>query len=101
MKVIVLNNQSLFDLAIRYSGTTEAAFKIALANDLSIDSTLIAGSEVIIPEVMRKDVVSYFNSKNHQPATAWNEQDTEITPALEGISHWAIHVDFVVTEIID
>ena len=40
MKVIVLNNQSLIDVAIQHTGTIENAFKIAVANCLSLTDEL-------------------------------------------------------------
>lgn len=83
----------MFDLAVRYCGSADAAFMIANHNDLSVTSTLLAGTEVTIPEMKRKDIVSYFNNRNIQPATAWNVQSAET-----GISHWAINIDFEVTE---
>lgn len=93
MRITVLNNQSVFDLAVRYCGTVQSAFALAFLNGISVTTTLSPGEELEIPEAAEKDIVSYFNSRNHQPATAWNR-----LRVLEGISHWAIKVDFEVTE---
>lgn len=98
MKVTVLNNQSLFDLAIRYCGSPLAAFSIALLNSIPISALLNPGTEIIIPDTpLNPDITNYFNSKNHQPATAWNPISENEPPKPEGISYWAINDDFVVT----
>lgn len=97
MKITVLNNQSVFDIAVRYSGSADAAFMIAVENNMSVTSTLTAGMELNIPNIVRKDVAAYFNSRNHQPATAWDPTNAGGQPKPEGISYWAISDDFVVT----
>lgn len=96
--ITVLNNQSLFDISIRYTGTIENAFKIAVANGLSLTDDLEPGAQLIIPEdvEMNNDVVNYFAAKGIQPATGFEFNDIEITPELEGISYWIINENFVV-----
>ena len=47
--ITVLNNQSLFDISIRYTGTIENAFKIAVANGLSLTDELQPGAQLLIP----------------------------------------------------
>ena len=61
--VTVLHNQSLFDISIRYTGTIENAFKIAVANGLSLTDELEPGAQLILPEdvEMNNDVVNYFS----------------------------------------
>lgn len=98
MKITVLNNQSVFDIAVRYCGNPLAAFNIALLNSISVDTSLSPGSEIEIPEFPQgKSVVDYFKSKNHQPATAWNPISDGGQPKPEGISYWAISDDFIIT----
>lgn len=96
--VTVLYNQSLFDISIRYTGTIENAFKIAVANGLSLTDELEPGAQLIIPEdvEMNSDVVSYFAGKGIQPATGFEFYDIEITPELEGISYWILNKNFIV-----
>lgn len=97
MKVTVLNNQTLFDLAIRYCGSPIAAFAIARANEMSVSAIINAGEEINIPLQLNADVVDYFNRKNHQPATGWNPVRNGAQPKQEGISFWAINDDFIIT----
>ena len=96
--VTVLHNQSLFDISIRYTGTIENAFKIAVANGLSLTDDLVPGAQLIIPAdaEMNSDVVNYFAGKGIQPATGFEFDDIEITPELEGISYWILNKNFIV-----
>ncbi|HUH35150.1 MAG TPA: hypothetical protein VL022_04890 [Moheibacter sp.] len=99
MEVTVLNNQTVFDLAIRYCGSPLAAFQIANANAIPVTKKLSAGSKIMIPSIDNTDnnVVDHYRGTYHQPATAWDEKRTAIPPKLEGISYWAIGIDFVVS----
>lgn len=99
MKITVLNNQTLFDLAVRYCGSSLAAFQIANENKLSVSTQLRPGQIIEIPEhfIIDKTIAFYFNSNNHQPATAWDEKHSAITPKLEGISYWALNDEFMVS----
>lgn len=102
MTITVLNNQSLFDLAIRYCGSALVAFELASANGISITHQFTAGDDVEIPEALirNKDVVNYFEAKNHQPATAWDDplqaDEWGTVSLLEGIDYWGIGEDFIV-----
>ena len=96
--VIVLHNQSLFDISIRYTGTIENAFKIAVANGLSLTDELEPGAQLIIPEVeMNNDVVNYFAGKGIQPATGLTENDLLIAQTVQrGIGYMQIGKTFKV-----
>ena len=96
--ITVLNNQSLLDIAVQYTGTIENAFKIAVANGLSLTDELQPGAQLIIPAdvEMNSDVVNYFAGKGIQPATGFNFIESEITPELEGISYWILNKNFIV-----
>ena len=96
--ITVLNNQSLFDISIRYTGTIENAFKLAVANGLSLTDELESGAQLIIPEdvQMNNDVVNYFAAKGIQPATGFEFDDIEIILVLEGISYWILNKNFIV-----
>lgn len=95
MKVVILHNQSILDIALQHTGSVENAFALALANDLSITDDLEAGEALNLePSTLNqnKDILNYYTAKNIQPATA-------ITAAVEqphGISYWAIGIDFIV-----
>ena len=97
--VTVLHNQSLFDISIRYTGTIENAFKIAVANGLSLTDELEPGAQLIIPEVeMNSDVVNYFSAKGIQPATGLTENDLLIAQTVQrGIGYMQIGKTFKVS----
>lgn len=71
MNIKVLGSQSLLDLAIQHTGSVANAFAIAVANNISVSSFLIAGSELLIPgDVMKdEDILNFYNSKQIKPAT--------------------------------
>jgi len=74
--MIVLNGQSLFDIAVQSCGSAEAAFEIAALNDLPITADLNAGQEITAPnpskggELPRNAaVVNYYRTNGIVPAT--------------------------------
>lgn len=97
MKVTVKHNQSVIDLAVQYTGTAENAFKIAHANNISVDAYLAPGSVLEIPKTVNisTEIRDYFLNKNHQPATH-EEVMNESENVLEGISYWIINQNFIV-----
>lgn len=100
MKVIVLHNQSLFDVALQHTGTIESLFELALANGISVTDDLTAGTPLSLGEgqrVRNKDVLDYYTAKKIQPATGFTQTDLQILERLEGISIWAINLDFKVS----
>jgi hypothetical protein len=64
-----LQNQSLLDIAIQALGAAEAAFDIALLNNLSITDTIAPGLELTLPAVVNTDIASYYAAKGLRPAT--------------------------------
>ena len=98
MEIIVLNSQSLFDIAIQHTGNVMNAFLIAQANNLSITAPLVAGSKLVIPGtiVLDKDIKGYYDAKKIQPATGTTEGTENGEELLEGISYWIINKNFVV-----
>jgi hypothetical protein len=78
MKVIVIGNQSLFDIAIQEDGTNLTAFDWAVANEMSVTDSLIPGQTLINPNSQFRDVdvANYFKSKSQFIATA-DEIQTE------------------------
>ena len=98
--ITVLNNQSLLDIAVQYTGTIENAFKIAVANGLSLTDELQPGAQLIIPSdvEMNSDVVSYFSGKGIQPATGLTENDLLIAQTVQrGIGYMQIGKTFKVS----
>lgn len=100
MKIIVLHNQSLLDLAIQHTGSVENAFDLALANNKSLTDDLQAGETINYEPTTinpNKDILSYYTAKKLQPATAINHQISTINDKPEGVDYWAIQMDFVVS----
>ena len=100
MEITVLHNQSLLDLALQHTGTTESIFELAEANALNITDDVVAGKTLALPDeaFTNKDILAYYIAKNLQPATAFSKEDEQVFERLEGISIWAINLDFIVTK---
>jgi hypothetical protein len=77
MQIKALNNQSLFDIAIQTLGSAEAAFDLALANNISITDDLEAGQILTVPQAandyVKKQTVEYYKINDIKPATQWQE----------------------------
>ena len=100
MTITVLHNQSLLDLALQHTGTIESIFEFAEANALNITNDVVAGRTLVLPAeaFTNKDILSYYTAKSIQPATAFTKADEEVFKRLEGISIWAINLDFAITQ---
>lgn len=100
MQITVLHNQSLLDLALQHTGTIESIFELAEANTLNISDDVVAGKTLVLPAeaFTNKDILGYYTAKNLQPATAFSKEDEQVFERLEGISIWAINLDFVITQ---
>ena len=99
MTITALHNQSLLDLALQHTGTIESVFEFAEANSLNITDDLQAGAPLYLGEGLgvRNEILSYYTAKNLQPATAFTKEDEQVFERFEGISIWAINLDFVVS----
>ena len=97
--ITALHNQSLLDLALQHTGTIESVFEFAEANSLNITDDVQAGTPLYLGEGVgvRNDILAYYTAKNLQPATAFSKEDEQVFERLEGISIWAINLDFVVS----
>ena len=100
MTVTALHNQSLLDLALQHTGTMESIFELAEANALNITDDVVAGKTLALPDeaFTNKDIFAYYTANNLQPATAFSKEDDQVFERLEGISIWAINLDFIVTK---
>ncbi|WP_315543871.1 hypothetical protein [Capnocytophaga leadbetteri] len=100
MTITALHNQSLLDLALQHTGTIESVFELAEANALNITDDVQAGAPLYLGEGLgvRNEILSYYTAKNLQPATAFTKEDEQVFERLEGISIWAINLDFIVTQ---
>lgn len=95
--ITVTNNQSMMDVAIQNCGSFEAAFDLAMLNDISLTDDLSAGASLTETAISNNDVVVAYNAAHVCPATAVTTD--EINEALgveEGIEFWAIQIDFEV-----
>ena len=100
MTITALHNQSLLDLALQHTGTIESVFELADANNLNITDDVQAGAPLYLGEGLgvRNEILSYYTAKKIQPATAFSKEDEQVFERLEGISIWAINLDFIVTQ---
>ena len=103
--------QSLFDIAMEHAGSTDAAWDIAVANQLSMTDDLaieepltvpiddLAIEEPLtVPMVKNQRIVTFFQAINHSPATAISTDEiNDLLGVGEGIEFWAIEYDFVVS----
>ena len=96
MTITVLHNQSLLDLALQHTGTIESIFELAVLNEKSVTDDMVAGASLLIGEISNKDILNYYTAKSIQPATVFTKADKQVLERLEGISIWAINLDFVV-----
>lgn len=75
MKIIVLPNQTLSDIAIQEYGAIEAVFLLAQANDISPTAVLITGVSLECPErLYNRSVRDYCKMNNVSPATGIIQQ---------------------------
>lgn len=97
MKVKVLHNQSLLDIAIQHTGSVLNAFSIAVANNISISDILIPGTVLSVPSKMdfETEIKDYYTSKGIRPASAIVEENITVIP-LAGINYWQIEETFEV-----
>nr|DAD67852.1 MAG TPA: hypothetical protein [Siphoviridae sp. ctkfY9] len=100
MTITALHNQSLLDLALQHTGAIESVFELAEANSLNITDDVQAGAPLYLGEGLgvRNEILSYYTAKNLQPATAFSKEDEQVFERLEGISIWAINLDFIVSK---
>ena len=98
MTITVLHNQSLLDLALQHTGTIESIFELAVLNEKSITDDMVAGTSLLIGEISNKDILNYYTAKGIQPVTAFTKSDKQVFERLEGISIWAINLDFIVSK---
>ena len=74
--VIVVQSQSLLDLAIQEYGTIEAVIHLAFVNEISVTDELQPGAVLHTPEYNLKndDVANYFAKKAILPATIISDE---------------------------
>jgi hypothetical protein len=74
----VLAGQSLIDIAIQELGSAEGAYNLAVLNGMSITDDLVPGQELVMPDVVNKNISTYYANKSLTPATVYNVQINEV-----------------------
>ena len=60
MIIKVKDRQTVPDIAVEYAGSMEAAYTIAEANGISVTAVLIAGQQLVVPEVADQATAGWF-----------------------------------------
>jgi hypothetical protein len=83
--ITVLSGQSIFDIALMTCGVAEAAYDIALANNVDITDN-IEGKVLVIPDALEKNkkMVDYYTVNKIAPATDFEDLPEEILIANPG-----------------
>jgi len=77
------------------TGGIDAAFQIALINNLSVTSDLKVGSYLKMPlDFIDNEFLDFF--KNIKPATSNTINQEELTQLPDGIDYMSIENDFIV-----
>ncbi len=94
----VTSRQSLFDVAVQHCGSMEAAFELALLNDISMSSDLETGMTMTLPIVADNSTVTTFTVNRYMPASGCTQAEIlAILDQSEGIEFWGIEYDFIVS----
>lgn len=93
MHTKAVKEQSLFDLALQTGGNVEAAFDLALSNELSVTGELEPGQAIAPSASLDLQVVDYYRVKNIRPATFSGEEIL----TLSGIGYMAIEENNIVS----
>lgn len=69
-KVVSMKHQSLLDIALQENGTVEAVMAICEANNLSLTTVLIPGTELDAQtNITDIEILTYYKRNNIKPAT--------------------------------
>lgn len=79
----VQEHQTIIDMAIQCTGSADAAYDLAVLNGLSLSDDLVPGVDLILPEVVNQDIVSYYTTKAISPATAWLDNAERVVSAAD------------------
>lgn len=69
-QIVVLEGQSLFDLALQKGGSIEAVFDFAVKNEISITDDITPGIGLLPPDAKSKQIVDYYSKHSLKPGTA-------------------------------
>lgn len=95
----VHHGQTWFDVSLKLYGTPEYAFDLAVANDSNVAADIPTGILVRFdPNVKaNKTILAIYDNNKTNPATGFTQADLQVLERLEGISIWAINLDFKVS----
>lgn len=99
MEIKVLNQQSILDIAIQYTGDVQNCFDIAVANGMAVSDLMNTGKTLSVSNNAnaKADVLQYYTSKNLKPATGTTlSQDSQV-PSLKGIGYMQLENSFKVS----
>lgn len=73
-KITVLPGQSIWDIAVQHMGSVDAVMDLILLNPdkVNFNDSLVAGTELIIGDIINQKVVDFFAAEVNKPATADN-----------------------------
>lgn len=85
-RIVVKDNQSLFDICIQEYGNISNVVALAQSNEINITDELTVGQQVLIPELtIEQNVLKYYAENKVTPATAQLSDEIE-TLVQEGES---------------
>lgn len=75
-EINVINNQSIFDIALVAYGNLEGVVSLCLENNLSLTDQLVPGQKIKVPEYAeaKSEIVQYFEDRKINISTAITEQ---------------------------
>lgn len=79
-RVEVLNGQTVFDVAIQNCGSVDAAYDIAILNNIEVTSYPESGTVLYVPAAIDKKVVQYYQQNEIKPATAYMSNPYNFSP---------------------
>lgn len=84
MKIEIKQNQSIWDIAVQYTGDSGNALSILFKNDKK-NSTLMIGEELVIPsELISKRHIEFFQDKNIGTAHSSSEPEGDLVTNQKG-----------------
>lgn len=71
MKVTVLQNQTLIDIALQVYGSVEGVYTLAVENGINVTDDIAEGDQLNydIANIVNKNTVSYLKNNQIYPAT--------------------------------
>lgn len=93
--IVPADRQSLLDITVQTSGSVEAAFDIAAANDVSMSEPLSAGVQIETVPAADRTVLQRYTARQIRPATELSDEEIEAAP-YGGIGYMGIEIDFLV-----